>query len=85
MEYRFIDDGHATVRVEAIAGSYISQAVREATIMALTEQRNVTLVHGGKEYRIIPNLLISEIEYRGLAAKTPRPEAVPEPNKTPPA
>lgn len=45
-------------RVYAKCGCSIWDCVEEATILALTEQRTVILVHNEKKYKIEPNKLI---------------------------
>lgn len=59
----FVDNKrHTTVRyidIEAMSGASISQAIREAIVIAATEWRNVRLHHNGKVIRIEVNDLFN--------------------------
>lgn len=49
------------VFVEATPGSQIDRCLEESIVLALTERRNVVLVHNGKKYEIKPDEIIKII------------------------
>lgn len=49
------------VIIQSDTGSEISTAIREATILALQEKRDVTLTHNKKEFKIIPSDILNMI------------------------
>ena len=53
------------VTVQARAGVALHHAIREAVILALTEDRPVELTHNDRRYRIVPRAILSYAENSG--------------------
>jgi len=64
------DDSYTTHRLDPFAGAVISDCIKEATILALTEGWRVSFVHNDKLYEIFPSEVIAFVMEKATALPT---------------